>query len=294
MSETTVTAVTEDAANVENVENVETVETDSPENVSDGNVETVDVPEKSAAEKANEAIAALDEDDPLRPMIGAFRKVLSEKAEKINGLVSEVKMGGEAIDAKIDALIDDATDTEIVEKRDRLEKMRAAVDDLNASLRSEIAQANDLTPMTEEVKAEKVNAISDLRSKYNGAKSASEKALKNMLPDEADASVYFADLTAPENVTGAGGSGVKKPRLSAATVNGEQITGTGEFPTFGDVAEYVSKKSGLTNVADRIKPSVISAEALKHGLGDAGVVDFEFTTSEGANKFMIHAETRVS
>jgi hypothetical protein len=283
--------MSETIAATETVENVETENSETPETV-----ETETVPEMTPVEKAAQAIDALDENDPLLPMIGAFRKVLTEKAEAINALVSEIRLGGEEVETKIDALLLDSTDTEIVEKRNRLEKMRAAADALNSELRSRIAEENDLTPMTEEVKKEKTDAVSELRSKYNGAKSASEKALKNMLPDSADASVYFVDLIAPENVTGAGGTGVKKPRLLSATVEfkgeKETITGTGEFPTFGDVAEFVSKKSGLTNVADRIKPSVISAQALEHGLGDAGVVDFEFTTSEGANKFQIHAETR--
>lgn len=280
------------------VETVDTAEVSEVVETGTENVETVEIPTKSPAEIAADAINALDENDPLLPMVNAFRKVLSDKAEVINGLVKEVRLGGEEVETQIDSLIEDATDTETVAMRERLEKMRAAIDALNSELRSKVATENDLTPMTEEVKAAKTSEISELRSKYNGVKSASEKALKNMLPDEADASVYFVDITPPENVSGQGGTGVKKPRLSAATVefNGskEVISGTGEFPTFGDVAEFVSKKSGLTNVADRIKPSTISAEALKHGLGDAGVVDFEFTTSEGANVFKIHAETRVS
>lgn len=285
---------------------IENVETEVSPEVSAENVETENAPETvetevSAEDSAKAAIDALDDANPVKAMVNAFRDALSEKGKAINALVSEVKAGGEEIDAKIDLLIENATDTETVEMRNRLDKMRDAVDALNDTLRSKIAGENDLTPMTEDVKAEKTTAISDMRQKYNAVKSASEKALKNMLPDGENAAVYFADLSAPENVSGGTGTGKAKPRLSrnvSVSFKGEKTTieasAGNDWPTFGDVAEFVSKKSGLTNAKDRIRPTDISEVAVSHGLVSAGIVDFEFTTSEGANVFLIHAETRAS
>jgi hypothetical protein len=289
MSENTVTI--SETENTEVSENVETVETDN-------NVETVEVPEVSAADKAAEAIAALDDTDPLKAMVNAFRSALTEKGAAIDVLVKEVKAGGEEIDERIAELIADSTDTETVKARELIEKMRAALDKSVSELNAKIAAENDLTPMTPEVKEAKTAQISEMRQKYNAVKSASEKALKNMLPDEANAAVFFADLSAPGSVSGGTGTGAKKPRLSGEVYVTfkdvkEQIAPAAgnDFPTFGDVAEYVSKKSGLTNAKDRIRPTDISAKAIAEGL-ENGVVDFEFTTSEGANVFLIHAETR--
>ena len=288
MSENTVT-ISEVS---ENVENVETVETEAPETV-----ET----EVSAEDAAKAAIDAIDDDNPVKGMVTAFRSALSTKAEAINALVREVKAGGEEIDARIDDLIAEATDTETVEKRERLAKMRAAVDSLNAEIRTKIAAENDLTPMTEDVKAAKTLEISEARQKYSAVKSSSEKALKNMLPDGANVGVFFADLSTPENVSGGTGSGKAKPRLSRevyVTFKGEKVQikarSGNDWPTFGDVAEYISDKSSLKAAGNRIKPTDVSEVAVAHGLVSAGVVDFEFTTSEGANVFLIHAETRAS
>ncbi len=289
MSENTVTI--SETENTEVSENVETVETENT-------VETVEVPEVSAADKAAEAIAALDDTDPLKAMVNAFRSALTEKGAAIDVLVKEVKAGGEEIDERIAELIADSTDTETVKARELIEKMRAALDKSVSELNAKIAAENDLTPMTPEVKEAKTAQISEMRQKYNAVKSASEKALKNMLPDEANAAVFFADLSAPGSVSGGTGTGAKKPRLSGEVYVTfkdvkEQIAPAAgnDFPTFGDVAEYVSKKSGLTNAKDRIRPTDISAKAIAEGL-ENGVVDFEFTTSEGANVFLIHAETR--
>lgn len=297
MSENTVTiSETENVENVtapENGENVETVNVESTP-------ETVET-EVSAEDAAKAAIDAIDEDNPVKAMVLAFRKALADKGEAINALVKEIKAGGDEIDEKIDDLITESTDTETVEMRERLAKMRAAVDSLNGELRSKIAAENDLTPMTEEVKAEKTEAVSEMRRKYSAVKSSSEKALKNMLPDGANVDVFFGDLSGPSNVSGGTGSGKAKPRLSKnvwVEFKGEKYTVIptigNDWPTFGDVAEYVSKKSGLMAAGNRIKPTEISEVAVANGLVSAGIVDFEFTTSEGANVFKIHAETRAS
>src|SRR4249919_2460678 len=94
MSENVITETEVPTEVSETVENVETVETDSD------SPETVET-EVSAEEKAQAAIDALDDTDPLKAMVGAFRSALTEKGAAITALVREIRAGGEEIDEQI-------------------------------------------------------------------------------------------------------------------------------------------------------------------------------------------------
>jgi hypothetical protein len=284
-------------AEMQTPETVEVSETENTEAVETENTETVEIVEKTPAEKAQEAINALDESNPLRMMVGAMRTALSGKVEAINKLVAIVREGSEGIEAQIDQAIEDSEDVEVIEANKRIEKMRNALDEQIANLRSKIAEENDLKPMTETERAAKEKEIADERQKYNAAKSSSEKALKNMLDDEKMASVFFGDLNAPDTVSGKAsgkGGGERKPRLASVTVEfkGESVpvTATGQDgrPTFSDVAKVLSEKSGQNEAGNRIRPSDVSNAAISAGLDTEGQVTFEYEVNE-ANRFKIHA-----
>jgi hypothetical protein len=275
------------------------VETDSPVDTvnveTEGNaVETETVENEPTPEEiAKQALANLDEDSPLKPMILASRTILSMSAEKISEMVQQVKSGKDDVEDKISDIITDSEDAEIVAAVENIEALQTALDEATAELRSKVAAENDLTPMSDEDEAKLRDEIAKARKNYNSSQSATVKMLANMLPSMKDAEAFFADLASPASLSGATGTGVKKPRLKSATVNGTEITsGSGnEFPSFGDIAEYIAKDAKLTAPGNRPKPSEISSIALDEGL-DSGTATFTFRPTGSSKDYTIHAVTR--
>jgi len=277
MSEVTVTEVAEISTEVaENVENVETEETGP-----------------TPVEIAEQALANLEDDSPLKPMIVASRTILSMSAAKITEMVQQVKTGKDDVEDKISDLIADSEDAEVVAAVENIDALQSALDEATAELRAKVASENDLTPMSDEDEAKLRDEIGKARKNYNSSQSATVKMLANMLPSLKDAEAFFADLSSPASLSGATGTGVKKPRLASATVNGTEIvSGSGNAnPSFGDVAEFIAKDAKLTAPGNRPKPSEISATALDEGL-DSGSVTFKFRPTGSSKDYEIHAVTR--
>jgi hypothetical protein len=134
------------------------------------------------------------------------------------------------------------------------------------ALLAQIAKAqNELDAKTTEVRGyaetlaptEETTAPEDVKAEYLKTR----KSLTDMragLVQFFGADVVNEALAGVEELTGlrgssrmGGGTGVKRPRLESATVNGEPVpVGTTGMPTFTTMAAYVSKNVGKVSAAD--------------------------------------------
>lgn len=225
----------------------------------------------------------------MSDLVNVISATIAAKTEEANAIASEVAAATVNVNKQVRDLREDPeTDDE------KIAKWQAFVADLDAK-REQATKAIDAyiveekigaTQMSDETRDEKKSAYTALRDEIRAA----EKLLAMQGDEGARAAENLPELlNFSGRKSGGGGSQGPRPRLSAATVNGEDVWETrtnkdGEeeqFVTFTILAQHISKDSGV-KVGARDLQAAAFEEAGTNDLSTVTEVDFGFS-ADGNN-----------